>query len=69
MKTTPRGVTPAVALIRPQYAANVGGMLRACSCFGARQLWWTGHTVTLDVAAGERLPREARMKEIGRAHV
>jgi tRNA(Leu) C34 or U34 (ribose-2'-O)-methylase TrmL len=58
----PAGVTPAVCLINPKYPHNVGNALRACSCFDARQLWWTGARVTLDVKRGERLPREERMK-------
>jgi tRNA(Leu) C34 or U34 (ribose-2'-O)-methylase TrmL len=56
------GLTPAVALLDPKFAHNVGGVLRACSCFGARQLWWSGDRVTLDVRKGQRLPREERMK-------
>jgi tRNA(Leu) C34 or U34 (ribose-2'-O)-methylase TrmL len=64
MKRNPRpeGVAPAVALIDPKYAHNVGGALRACACFGVRQLWWTGDRVTLDTVKGQRLPREERMK-------
>jgi tRNA(Leu) C34 or U34 (ribose-2'-O)-methylase TrmL len=56
------GRPPAVALIDPKYPHNVGAALRACSCWGIGQLWWTGNRVTLDVPAGERLPREERMK-------
>jgi tRNA(Leu) C34 or U34 (ribose-2'-O)-methylase TrmL len=58
----PVGIAPAVALIDPKYAHNVGGALRACSCFGVRQLWWSGDRVTLDTVKGQRLPREERMK-------
>ncbi len=57
-----RGRPPAVALINPKYPHNVGAALRACSCWGVGQLWWTGRRVTLDVPRGERLPREERMK-------
>jgi tRNA(Leu) C34 or U34 (ribose-2'-O)-methylase TrmL len=56
------GRPPAVALIDPKYPHNVGAALRACSCWGVGQLWWTGDRVTLDVPRGERLPREERMK-------
>lgn len=56
------GITPAVALWNPKYAHNVGMVLRLCSCYDFRQLWWTGDRVSLDVARGERLPREERMK-------
>lgn len=59
-KTT--GEAPAVALWHPKYPHNVGAALRACSCFGVKQLWWSGDRVTLDVAKGGRLPREERMK-------
>jgi tRNA(Leu) C34 or U34 (ribose-2'-O)-methylase TrmL len=61
-RDAPTGVAPAVALINPKYAHNVGGALRACSCFGVHQLWWTGNRVTLDTVKGQRLPREERMK-------
>lgn len=59
---TPQGESPAVALINPRYAHNIGGAVRAASCFGAKQVWWTGSRVTLDASKGERLPREERMK-------
>jgi tRNA(Leu) C34 or U34 (ribose-2'-O)-methylase TrmL len=51
-----------VILTNPKFAHNVGGALRACSCFGVPSLWWTGSRVTLDVKNGERLPREERMR-------
>jgi tRNA(Leu) C34 or U34 (ribose-2'-O)-methylase TrmL len=57
-----QGQAPAVALIDPKYPHNVGAALRACSCWGIGQLWWTGRRVKLDVAKRERLPREERMK-------
>lgn len=55
-------ITPSVALVNPKYPHNVGAVLRACSCFGIRQLLWTGDRVKLDVGKGERLPREERMR-------
>lgn len=58
----PEGITPAVALINPRFPRNVGAVLRACSCFDVKQLWWTGNRVSLDMENGERLPREERMK-------
>ena len=61
-KTLPKGQLPAVVLIDPKYPHNVGAALRACSCFGLKQLWWTGSRVTIDPVKGERLPREERMK-------
>ena len=52
--------TPAVVLINPKSAHNVGKALRAASIFGAKSLVWTGTRV--DLSQYERLPREERMK-------
>jgi tRNA(Leu) C34 or U34 (ribose-2'-O)-methylase TrmL len=54
----------AVALICPKFPRNVGNALRACSNFGARYLGWTPERVEAPHLwpAGERLPREERMK-------
>lgn len=57
------GETPAVGMCNPKYAHNVGMVLRLCSCYGFKQLWWSGKRVSLDIRSGERLPREERMKE------
>lgn len=56
------GVAPAVILINPKYPHNVGTAQRACSCFGIKQLWWTGTRVRMDAEKGQRLPREERMR-------
>lgn len=56
----PLGQYPGVLLVNPKWAANVGAAVRAASCFGAKQVWWTGHRVRLE--EGERLPREERLK-------
>jgi len=56
----PLGKYPAIVLTNPKWSANVGAALRAASCFGAKQLWWTGNRVRLE--EGERLPREERLK-------
>lgn len=61
-KLKPGGITPAVILVNPKYAHNVGGALRACSSFGMRQLWYTGDRIEGDLALKGRLPREERMK-------
>lgn len=61
--TAPKGTSPAVAMVNPRYAHNVGAAVRAAACFGVGQVWWTGDRVMLDVAKGERLPREERMKD------
>jgi tRNA(Leu) C34 or U34 (ribose-2'-O)-methylase TrmL len=53
---------PAVILYNPKFGHNVGGALRTCSSFRVPTLLWTGKRVTLDVASGQRLPREERMK-------
>ena len=55
-------MSAAVCLINPKFAHNVGNVLRACSCFDASHLYWTGDRVPLKVDKGQRLPREERMK-------
>ena len=59
-KAKPEGITPSIILCNPKYPANVGAAVRACSCFGAHQVWWTGNRVKVE--DGQRLPREERMK-------
>jgi tRNA C32,U32 (ribose-2'-O)-methylase TrmJ len=60
------GVTPAVLLIDPKYAQNVGVAQRAASCYGIEQVWWTGHRVPISGDGKRfRLPREERMKDYG----
>lgn len=54
------GVAPAVTLINPKHARNVGAALRACSCFGIHQLWFSGNRIQLN--GNHRLPHEERMK-------
>jgi len=61
-KAPPHGETPAIALIEPKYPHNVGMVVRLASCYGLRQVWFTGDRVSLNPARGERLPREERMK-------
>jgi len=56
------GKTPAVALINPKYSRNVSQVVRACSCFGIQQCWFTGDRVEIELAGKKRLPREERMK-------
>jgi len=57
-----RGVAPAIALINPKYATNVGMAVRLASCYSIPQVWWSGNRVELDVTQKKRLPREERMK-------
>jgi len=58
----PVGRTPAVGLIDPKFPHNVGGSVRAASCFGIRQVWYSGHRVADTLALSGRLPREERMR-------
>lgn len=60
------GKPPAVVLINPKFGRNIAAALRACSCFGVEQLWWTGNRASFDeTRKGKRLPREERMKGYG----
>jgi tRNA(Leu) C34 or U34 (ribose-2'-O)-methylase TrmL len=61
-KAVPHGRPPALALIDPKYPHNVGMVVRLASCYGFRQVWFTGDRVSLDPVGGGRLPREERMK-------
>jgi tRNA(Leu) C34 or U34 (ribose-2'-O)-methylase TrmL len=61
-KAPAHGEAPAVALVDPKYPHNVGMVVRLASCYGLRQVWFTGDRVSLDPTRGERLPREERMK-------
>jgi tRNA(Leu) C34 or U34 (ribose-2'-O)-methylase TrmL len=57
-----RGQTPAVGLVDPKFPHNVGAAVRAASCYGIGQVWFTGDRVRLDASRGYRLPREERMR-------
>ena len=56
------GIAPAVALVDPKFSHNVGAAVRAASCYGVRQVWFSGDRVRLDGAKRQRLPREERMR-------
>lgn len=56
------GEAPAIALVNPKYPENVGNVLRVASCFGVKQVWFSGNRVSLSPTKGYRLPREERMK-------
>ena len=56
------GRTPAIALVNPRFPHNVGAAVRASSCFGVNQVWFTGDRMSLDLEKRRRLPREERMK-------
>ena len=51
---------PAVILVNPKFAVNVGNSIRACAAYGVNTLVWTGDRVTMK--GEKRLPREERMK-------
>jgi tRNA(Leu) C34 or U34 (ribose-2'-O)-methylase TrmL len=54
--------TPAVVLSNPKYVHNLGGIIRACSCFDVETLVWTGERLSREVETLSRIPREERMK-------
>ena len=56
------GVTPSIILTNPKFSRNVSQAVRACSCFGFKQCWFTGDRVQLELTGKTRLPREERMK-------
>jgi tRNA(Leu) C34 or U34 (ribose-2'-O)-methylase TrmL len=57
-------ITPSIILYNPKYAHNLGAAVRACSCFNARAVIFTGDRITLRTDKGKyRLPREERMKD------
>lgn len=56
------GIAPAVALVDPKFPHNVGAAVQAASCYGVRQVWFSGDRVRLDWAKRQRLPREERMR-------
>jgi tRNA(Leu) C34 or U34 (ribose-2'-O)-methylase TrmL len=58
----PTGKTPAIVLINPRFAHNVGMVVRLASCYGLDQVWYTGDRVRLEVERRGKLPREERMK-------
>jgi tRNA(Leu) C34 or U34 (ribose-2'-O)-methylase TrmL len=65
------GVAPAVALINPKFPRNVGAVVRAASCYGIKQVWFSGTRVSLEPYPGYRLPREERMRgyrDVGLQH-
>lgn len=57
------GIAPAIGLIDPKYPRNVGTVVRAASCYGIKQVWFSGNRVSLTAEKGKyRLPREERMR-------
>lgn len=56
------GVVPAIILVNPKFPHNVGAAVRAASCFGISQVWYTGDRVAMELEKKRRLPREERMR-------
>lgn len=56
------GVAPAILLVDPRFARNVGVAVRGASAYGLSQVWFTGRRVGFDIEGIGRLPREERMK-------
>lgn len=63
------GADLAVALVTPKYPHNVGAAVRAASCFGVPQVWFSGDRISLTGGKGNRLPREERMKGYGKVEI
>lgn len=61
-KRQSEGRTPAVILINPKHPHNVAGAMRAASCWGAHQVWFTGKRLLDQLETLRRIPREERMK-------
>lgn len=55
-------VTPAVVLTDPKFPHNIGQTIRALSCFGVSQLWWSGKRMAKQLEGMDRIPREERMR-------
>lgn len=57
-----KGVAPAIILWNPKHAHNVGAALRAASCYGFSQVFYTGNRINEGLEQRQRLPREERMR-------
>lgn len=60
-----------IALNTPKYPHNVGAVLRAASCYGARSVAFDGNRVVERVLEAGRMPREERLrgyKNVGLYH-
>ena len=56
----PRGITPSIILINPKFPYNLGLVIRSASCWGVKQVWWTGSRL---LEGDNKMPREARIKK------
>lgn len=53
---------PAVVIIDPKYPHNVGGAVRAASCYGIETVAYSGDRVEIYLPSA-RIPREERMRQ------
>lgn len=53
---------PSIVLENPKFPRNVSAIVRLASCFGIRQVWYTGRRMDENLYSMKRLPREERMK-------
>jgi len=62
------GIAPVIGLVNPKFPHNVGKAVRAASCFGIKQIWFSGDRVSLRPYGKKyRLPREERMRATRRS--
>lgn len=53
---------PSIILENPKFPRNVSAIVRLASCFGIKQVWYTGKRMDEQLYSMARLPREERMK-------
>jgi tRNA(Leu) C34 or U34 (ribose-2'-O)-methylase TrmL len=53
---------PAIVLENPKFPRNASAIIRLASCFGIKQVWYTGQRMEDYLTGMKRLPREERMK-------
>ncbi len=53
---------PSIVLENPKFPRNVSAIVRLASCFGVKQVWYTGKRMDEQLYGMSRLPREERMK-------
>jgi tRNA(Leu) C34 or U34 (ribose-2'-O)-methylase TrmL len=53
---------PAIVLENPKFPRNASAIIRLASCFGIKQVWYTGQRMEEFLTGMKRLPREERMK-------
>ncbi|NCN41400.1 RNA methyltransferase [bacterium] len=53
---------PAILLENPKFPRNVGMTVRLASCYGIKQVWFTGDRMIDELKGLSRVPREERMR-------